>query len=330
MFRLSSVRSIAALGLAAVIALAPAIAEARAGLGSSSGSRGSRTSSAPPSTATAPRTAQPIERSAAPATQPGSAASRPATAPQPSGGFFGSALGRGLMGGLLGAGLMGLLMGNGLMGGLGSMMSFLGLILQLGLVFLLVKLAMNWFASRRQQQPATAAASAGPSPMSARSALGGLGGGSGMGSGSGFGGAAPSGKLTIESEDYSAFEHILANVQTSFGEENLNALRALATSEMVSYFAEDIAEVVRKGHANRVSGVKLLQGDLSEAWREDGSDYATVAMRFSLVDTTVDRVTGKLVSGDASGPVEATEVWTFVRPTGSGVRDWKVSAIQQV
>jgi predicted lipid-binding transport protein (Tim44 family) len=74
-----------------------------------------------------------------------------------------------------------------------------------------------------------------------------------------------------------------------------------------------------------VSGTRLLQGDLAEAWREGDSDYATVAMRFSMVDRTVDRTTGRLVEGSEQ-PVEATEVWTFLRPRGGA---WQVSAIQQ-
>ena len=76
---------------------------------------------------------------------------------------------------------------------------------------------------------------------------------------------------------------------------------------------------------NKVSGTRLLQGDLAEAWREGDSDYATVAMRFSIVDRTVDRASGRLVEGSEQ-PVEVTEVWTFVRPRGG---DWVLSAIQQ-
>src|SRR5262249_1002748 len=72
-----------------------------------------------------------------------------------------------------------------------------------------------------------------------------------------------------------------------------------------------------------VSDVKLLQGDLAEAWREGDTDYATVAMRFSLNDETVDRDSGRVVQG---GPDEATEVWTFMRVRGG---HWLVSAIQQ-
>jgi len=84
-----------------------------------------------------------------------------------------------------------------------------------------------------------------------------------------------------------------------------------------------------QGVRNEISDVKLLQGDLSEAWREDGSDYATVAMRFSLVDATVDRATGKVVSGDRTRPTEATELWTFRRDDRARADGWQLSAIQQ-
>ena len=68
--------------------------------------------------------------------------------------------------------------------------------------------------------------------------------------------------------------------------------------------------------------MKLLQGDLAEAWREGDTDYATVAMRYALNDTYVDQ-SGRVVEG---GPDEATEVWTFRRSHGG---KWLLSAIQQ-
>jgi predicted lipid-binding transport protein (Tim44 family) len=74
---------------------------------------------------------------------------------------------------------------------------------------------------------------------------------------------------------------------------------------------------------NRISDVKLLQGDLAEAWREGDTDYASVAMRYGLNDQLVDRASGRVVEG---GPDEATEVWTFRRNRGG---NWMVSAIQQ-
>ena len=61
--------------------------------------------------------------------------------------------------------------------------------------------------------------------------------------------------------------------------------------------------------------MKLLQGDLAEAWREGDKEYASVAMRYSLVDRYVDRATGRVAEGN-DAPQEATEVWTFTRAHG--------------
>jgi predicted lipid-binding transport protein (Tim44 family) len=93
---------------------------------------------------------------------------------------------------------------------------------------------------------------------------------------------------------------------------------------MLSYFSEQLSENASRGVINRVTDVKLLQGDLSEAWNEGNADYATVAMRFALTDTTVDRASGRTVEGGS--PSEVTELWTFMRARNGG---WLLSAIQQ-
>ena len=67
-----------------------------------------------------------------------------------------------------------------------------------------------------------------------------------------------------------------------------DTIRSLTTPEMAGYFAEELAANARKGLRNEVSEVKFLQGDLSEAWREEAAEYATVAMRFSLIDKMAD------------------------------------------
>jgi predicted lipid-binding transport protein (Tim44 family) len=97
---------------------------------------------------------------------------------------------------------------------------------------------------------------------------------------------------------------------------------------MSRYFNEELEQRRQKGLVNRISGVKLLQGDLAEAWSEGVDEYATVAMRFSLIDVTQDRATGRIVSGDPTQPTQSTEVWTFRRPAGAGPDAWRLSAIQ--
>ena len=309
------------LSVALPLAITISAADARVGGGGSSGSRGSKTYSAPPSTTTAPGAAQPMNRTF---TQPGTpAAGNAAAGAANKGGFFnrpgmmGGMLG-GLAMGFLGAGLFGLLSGGGLFSGLGGLSSIIGLLLQVGLIILVVRLAMSWW--QRRHTPASAYAT-GPAPAaegpgaqtSFRSGL------------SGFGLGSNQPALEIQPADYEAFERLLGEVQAAWSNEDVAKLHTLATPEMVSYFSKDLEENKARNDVNKVTDVKLLQGDLAEAWREGETDFASVAMRFSLVDKTMERTTGRLVSGSET-PIEATEVWTFARRRGA---DWELSAIQQ-
>jgi predicted lipid-binding transport protein (Tim44 family) len=310
--------------LLAVLAVAVTVgwlvgdADARVGGGSSSGSRGSRTFSAPAPTRTAPTTTQPMQRTI---TQPGQPGGLNTARPATTGSWFNRpGLLGGLAAGFLGAGLFGLLFGHGLFGGIGGLASLFGLIVQVGLIVIVAMLVWRWF--QRRSAPAMASGpmmrdlgAAGTSYQS---------GPANAGVGNGGGGAAqPSDQIGIAGADYDAFEKLLADTQTAYSNEELGALRSLATPEMVSYFADDLANNSSRGVVNRISDVKLLQGDLAEAWQEDGADYATVAMRFSLVDEMVDRATGRALEG---GPQEVAEVWTFRRAPGGR---WQLAAIQQ-
>jgi len=312
------VRTIALMMAVAVpLAITIEAADARVGGGGSSGSRGSRTYSAPPSTTTAPGAAQPMNRTF---TQPGSPGmGAPAAAGAASKGGFFNRPGMGMLGGLaagfLGAGLLGMLFGGGLFSGLGGLSSIIGLLLQVALIVVVVRLAMSWW--QRRHTPASAYAGApaeGPGGQTTfRSGL----------SGFGLGSSQP--PLEIQPADYEAFERLLGEIQAAWSNEDVAKLHTLATPEMVSYFSKDLEQNKANNDINKVSDVKLLQGDLAEAWREGETDYASVAMRFSLVDKTLERATGRLVAGSET-PVEVTEVWTFARRRGA---DWELSAIQQ-
>lgn len=295
-----------ALAIPTLSAITPA--DARIGGGFSSGSRGSRSFSMPPSTSTAPGTASPFSRSF---TQPSS----PSYGPGMGGGFFnrpGGGLLRGLAGGFLGAGLFGLLFGGGLFSGLGGFSSLLGLLLQVGLIFLLARWATSWWQRRNLAEPAYAGAGPTAAPT-ARTNMG------------GFGFGASAAPLQIQPSDYEAFERLLGETQAAWSDEDMARLSRVATPEMVAFFERDMADNRARNQINKVSATKLLQGDLSEAWREGDTDYASVAMRFTMIDRMLDRATGRLVGGSEQ-PQAAVEVWTFVRPRGG---NWMLSAIQQ-
>jgi predicted lipid-binding transport protein (Tim44 family) len=212
-----------------------------------------------------------------------------------------------------------MLFGNGLFGGLGGFASILGLIIQIALVIIVARLLWAWWQRRQQQQQQPAFAGLPRQQMEdqPRPGFGGLG---------GFGSAAPASQpLEVKPEDFDTFERLLGEVQTAYGREDLAALRSRVTPEMLSYYAEELAENASRGVVNEIRDVKLLQGDLSESWREGDKDYASVAMRYSLVDRYADRNTGRVSDGNDQ-PQEATEVWTFTRARDG---NWLLSAIQQ-
>ena len=318
---------IAAIATMALV-VAPTLADAAAGRGSSSGSRGSRTNVAPPSTNTAPGTPAPMQRSV---TQP--AAPAAAAAAAPSRGMFGGGLMGGLAGGLLGAGLIGMMMGGGFFSGMAGFAGIMGLLLQIGLVAMVIYFAVRFF--RRRSQNAMAGGpqmveSQGAAPdmsMMSRTGMPNAGmAGAGIAAG-GMGGtpmpaATP---VNILPADYQAFETLLKSIQGAWSDNNEGALRAFTTPEMASYFGEQLSEMQRQHLRNEVRDIKLEQGDLAEAWAEGGQEYATVALRFSSLDVTRDS-TGRVVEGDAAVRSMTTEVWTFVRHPGEA---WVLSAIQQ-
>jgi predicted lipid-binding transport protein (Tim44 family) len=298
-------------GVAALaLALSPGVADARAGGGGSFGSRGGMTYSAPPSTNTAPYSGAPMQRSMTPQGQPYGS---------PGYGYQGRSSGfmSGLMGGLIGAGIGGLLFGHGFLGGGLGMFGFLGLLLQIFLLVWVVRFVFRLIMGGRSPMMA-----GGPNIF----ARGGMPGGA-MGGGAMPGGARPGGPppIAIGPQDYQQFEQLLKGVQAAWSAHDLNGLQAMATPEMVSYFADQLSEQVSRGVRNLVTDVNLVSGDLAQAWTEQGRDYATVAMRFSMIDVTRDGA-GRVVDGSPDEHMTATEIWTFVRSRGG---HWILSAIQQ-
>jgi predicted lipid-binding transport protein (Tim44 family) len=335
----------AALGMVMAIGLLAATpADARRG--GSFGSRGTRTYSQPAPTSTSPGYTAPVQRSmtapgGAPGYQPGY---RPGYAPgyasglggygynrHPFGGFLGGLVAGGLIGGLLSGGHHwgGGWGGSGWGGGGGGLLT---IIIQLVVLFFIVNLVLRIFRRRSgYADPAFAGPGPGPqaSPFMGGAPSFGGGGGPQRGYGGGYGGTAvpPSAgwDIPISAQDQQTFERLLMEVQDAYAHEDYARLRERCTPEVMGYLAEELSDNATHGRKNDVTGTRLLQADVGEAWREGDTEYATASMRFESIDIMRDRNTGAVLSGDPNTPTQAVEVWTFARHTGG---DWKLSAIQ--
>lgn len=320
-------RRCAAFLLAAMMVLAPALAEARAGgsyrLGggssfSSMGSRGSQTYS--------DSGASPIQRSVTPQSTP----SAPYGAAPGYGGYYGGyGYGHpfltGLFGGFFGSWIGSMLfphwgMGYGVGGMFGSVFSWLFL---LGLIWFLFRIFRG-----RMGMSYGGGGMMGSGPYTS----GGLGGMSPLGAGYSAYSQPGLASIGVNASDYQEFEEILKGVQSAWTKGDLQAMRRYVTPEMLSYFAEQLAENESQGVANKIEDLELIKGEVREAWDEGRMHYASALMHWRARDYTV-RSGGNaregelIVSGDPQRPSEASEMWTFARSPGGR---WLLSAVQQV
>lgn len=314
--------------VAALVAVTMASdAWAKAGKGSSMGSRGSRTYDRPIERSTTPPPAQTAPSQAAPAPagqpmynpgavrQPGMAAAPMAAQPS----FLQrNPMMAGMLGGLVGVGIGSMLFGNSPALAAASDAapgaSAFGMFLQIALIGGLGYLAYRMF--RRRQQPA-APVGAAAYQRQAETTYGGA-------------SAAPrraEKEFELSPEDQDTFTQIIAGVQKAWSDGNPIALRALVTPEVMGWMSEDLARDQSNGVRNVMEDVSLLKGDVTETWRDEKMEYATALIVFSAKDYMVSLADGRVVEGDAQNPVETQEAWTFARSPGGR---WMLSAIEQV
>jgi predicted lipid-binding transport protein (Tim44 family) len=291
---------------------------ARAGGGSSGGSRGSRSFSAPKSTSPSP------SQSPSPAPAPGSTLNRPFS--QSTGSPFLRGIAGGLVGGFLGNMLFGG-MGHGWGGGAGggSGFGFLEIILIGVLLFLVFRFIRN-----RRQGGASQNLNSGytPPPYQQPDAY-----------------AAPvqsqdqdvaTGIAHIQSMDYNFdpavfkdwVQDVFFKIQAAWGNQDLGTVNTFLTDQMRGIFQKDLDEQKAGNRVNRLENIAVRSVDITEAWQEEGKDYITVLFYANLLDYTVDKNSGAVLSGSKTEPVKFREFWTFVRPVG-GRSPWQLSAINQ-
>ena len=312
-------KRIVALAILVALALSPLLyvteAWARAGGGSSGGSRGSRSYSSPTQPSSSP--VSPSQPASPPVTQ---SPQRPGW-----GGMMGGMLGGLLLGGLLG----GLISGAGFGGGI-------------GLLEILIIGALAWFAisymRRRQADASSGYAMAGGGSYGAPPA--------GRYDAQPSGGTAtiepPAGPSDLERGlghirqmdggfDPRGFSDtasdIFFKIQGAWTARDLATASSLLTPEMQGLLQRDCDRLRADRKINRLENIAVRSAEVTEAWQESGQDYVTVHFLASLLDSTTDESGARVLEGSRTEPVKFEEYWTFVRPVGPGA--FKLSAIQQ-
>jgi len=293
-------------------------AEARAGGGRSTGSRGSRSYSRPVSPSPQMSPSQPAAPQAAPRPY-----SPPPLQPQPAGGGFFRSMAGGIVGGMLGGMLfrsMGFGGGWGGGGGFGgSGVGMFEIILLAGIGYLIYRMVRNrreqsqGYDYQQYQQPQTY-----QEPQQLYSTADDL----------------EAGLNHIRQMDPGFTKErfsdqvmdVFFKIQAAWMNRDLSSAGQMLTDEMRRIFQEDIDRLRREQRINRLENIAVRTVEITEAWQEQGQDYVTALIYANLLDYTTDE-SGRLVGGSNTEPVKFEEFWTFTRPVGSG--SWRLSGIDQ-
>ena len=298
-----------------VMALAPVLlvteAWARAGGGSSSGSRGTRSYSSP----------------ARPSPSPSQPASPVAPAPQPQRSGWGSGIMGGLAGFALGGLLGSMLFGHGM--GMGGGIGFLEILLIAGGAFFLWRMFRNrqaqqapaygqgaggssWQSQPQAYEPAPTAPMASATPGDLDRGLSYI---------RQMDGGFDPARFSDQASD------VFFKVQAAWMQRDMRSASAVLTPDMADILQKDCDRLRAQGRINRLENIAVRSVTPTEAWQEGGQDFLTVCFLASLLDYTVEESSGQVVDGSRSEPVKFEEYWTFTRPVGPNA--WRLSAIQQ-
>jgi predicted lipid-binding transport protein (Tim44 family) len=292
---------------------------ARAGGGTSSGSRGSRTYSAPRTT-TSPTPTSPGPSQVAPS--PTSPMSQPMQQPS-----MWRSIAGGVMGGMIG-GMLFRSLGFGSPGdGMGGGIGLFEIILIGGILYFLYR-----FIKRRREE-ATAGAyyqgqsagSASPSPGFGQPA--GIAAAEGDEIGKGISHVRQMDAGFDEKIFTDACMDVFFQIQGAWANRDMSTAKSVLTDEMYGILSEDARKLKEEKKINRLDNIAVRTVDITEVWQEAGQDYITVRFLANLLDYTIDESTKQVLSGSRTEPVKFEEYWTFTRPVGKNT--WKLSAIQQ-
>ena len=118
---------------------------------------------------------------------------------------------------------------------------------------------------------------------------------------------------------------VFREAQRAWTARDVGVLRAQVTAEISGELQAQCERLQTVRHANRVEDIDI-RAEIMEAWQHAGQDYVTAYIAGSVVDYTVDEVTGGLLDGSRTVPRMIAELWTFMRP--AGLNPWMLAAVR--
>ena len=116
-------------------------------------------------------------------------------------------------------------------------------------------------------------------------------------------------------------------IQSAWGKRDLSGVRNLFTPQMLNTFQEDVKKYIADKQINRLENIAVRQVEIVDAVQDQGVEYITVKFLASLLDYVVSDTNNELISGSSTDPVKFLEYWNWTRRVGE--RTWLLAGITQ-
>jgi predicted lipid-binding transport protein (Tim44 family) len=122
-------------------------------------------------------------------------------------------------------------------------------------------------------------------------------------------------------------EDIFFKIQGAWSKRDLSGVRDLLTAQMLNTFQTETNNFIVSKQSNRLENMAVHQAEIVDAVQDRGEEYITIRFLASLLNYTVDEVTGNVIYGNPTDPVKFLEYWSFTRKVGE--KNWALAGITQ-
>ena len=120
-----------------------------------------------------------------------------------------------------------------------------------------------------------------------------------------------------EAEMREKVANLYVNMQSCWERQDWEPMRAHLTDDLFSQMGRQLNELVTRGQINKMERIAVMDVSLMSFHQDEQFDNLTLRLQTRLVDYTIDRRTGKVVSGDPKREKFMTYDWTMIRTLGT-------------
>ncbi len=120
-----------------------------------------------------------------------------------------------------------------------------------------------------------------------------------------------------EAEMREKVSNLYSEMQRAWEAQDWEPMRVRLTDDLYSQMARQLQELINRGQINRIERIAVMNVALKEFFQDDQYDNLVIRLTARITDYTLDRATGKVVSGDPKKEKFMTYEWTMIRTVGS-------------